>query len=215
MCPREEEPTVGLAFDDLGKLHRSGEHYHRHQRQSDRQFVTDHLRATSHRADQRIFVVTRPTGQQDADDPDRRHRHQKKDPDVEIEHFETFGERQAAECQHRRNNHDVRREVEQETVDMVDRDQLLDQHLDHVGYALHGSVRPHPVRPEAALEKGTDFAFDVDQRQRDHRITEQQAQADQHALGERHAPGRHHPAQRIVHPSGHRVEINTVCICIQ
>ena len=212
---RKEEPAVGLTLDDLGNLHRAGENDHRHDSQPDRKLVADHLRAASHRADQRVLVVARPASQQDSDDADRRNRHQEEDADVEVEHLEPFAERQATESEHRGDDDDERRQIEQEAVDVIDRNQLLDQHLDHIGHALHRTVGPYPVRPQSALEKGADLALDVNQRQRDDRIEQQQAQPDQHALDERGSPRGQPGVQRIVHPARHRVEINTVGIGIQ
>ena len=86
---------------------------------------------------------------------------------------------------------------------MVDVDDLLDEHLEHVGNALDHSIGSHAVRPEAALEECADFTLDVDQRQRDHGITQQEANPYQHTLND-HGRRRGHPApQQRVDPLSH------------
>ena len=74
---------------------------------------------------------------------------------------------------------------------------------EHVGNALDHSIGSHAVRPEAALEECADFTLNVDQRQRDHGITQQEANPYQHTLND-HGRRRGHPApQQRVDPLSH------------
>ena len=46
---------------------------------------------------------------------------------------------------------------------MIDLDDLLDQHLDHIGDSLYHSERTYPVRTQTALEESTDFPLCINQ----------------------------------------------------
>ena len=45
---------------------------------------------------------------------------------------------------------------------MVEADDFLDEHLEHVGEALKETPRANAVRAETALEEGADLTFVVD-----------------------------------------------------
>ena len=91
--PLEDEPAVGLLGDDFRKLHRIGQHDDREDRQSDREFVADHLCAAAHGADERILVVAAPACEQHAHHADRRGGHQEEDAHMEIEDLHALVDR--------------------------------------------------------------------------------------------------------------------------
>ena len=108
----KNKPSVCLIGHDLRQLHRIGKNDNCQYGQSDRQFIADHLCPTSHSPNQGIFIITRPPRQQNADNSHRRNRHNKESTYIEINDFQTFGKRQATECNDRSNDDNIRRQIE-------------------------------------------------------------------------------------------------------
>ena len=99
--------------------------------------------------------------------------------------MQSFREGNAAEGQYRRDDDDEGGEVEQEAVDVVDVDDFLGQHFDHVGDTLYDAVGAHAVRSDTALEEGAHFTFHVDQHEGDHGVSHEQAKPDEDEFDQR------------------------------
>ncbi len=65
---------------------------------------------------------------------------------------------------------------------MLERYQLLDEHLEHVSKALQQSHRADTVRAEATLESGTHLTFVVDIEKSQQRIYRKKHQPYEHTL---------------------------------
>src|SRR5579864_7934187 len=87
----EMQPVAGLAgrtvrnsADDFVEIESSGEKYHSHYGNRERNFIADHLRRAAQAAEERVFAVGGPSGQRDAVDAHRRNREQEKQSDIQI-----------------------------------------------------------------------------------------------------------------------------------
>ena len=95
----EDEPTISLSFYDFRKLHGSRQHYHCHDTHTNRKFITDNLCTASHGTDQREFVVTTPTGQQDTDNSNAGSCQQEEHAHIKVQNRRTFIKRNTSESQ--------------------------------------------------------------------------------------------------------------------
>ena len=86
---------------------------------------------------------------------------------------------------------------------MVDMDDLFGEHLEHIGNQLGRSPGAYTVRAQTALEICADFTLGEDQNQRDHGITQQQANPYQHTLNDQGRRVRHTASQQRVDPLSH------------
>ena len=114
--------------------------------------------------------------------------------------MQSLGERDTTERQHGGYDYNEGGEVEQEAIDVIDVDDLLGQHLDHIGDTLYGPVRSHPVRSDTTLKKGTHFTLHVDQHERDHGVSQQQAKPDKDKLNQRGSRLREKTPQEFIYP---------------
>ncbi len=138
------------------------------QRKRDGNFVADHLRRAAHRAVERPLVVGRPARHENADDRQRRHRHDVEDADVDVGRDQVLRPRQHGEGRERRGEHDVGRELEQRLVRRRRRDVFLQQQFHGVGGGLVPAVPAVFHRPQAVLEVRRNLAFQPDGQQREH-----------------------------------------------
>ncbi len=178
----EDKPPVGLRRHYVADAHGACKANHCNHAEADGEFVAHHLRAGTHGADEGELVVGRPSGKQDSEHAYARHGYQEEYADVEINDLQAIAPRQYGEGKHRRQNHEIRSEGEKKLIGVLQRDELFDKDLEHIGEALKQTPRAHAVRAEAALDGSTEFALIVYVEQSQKRICEQQAHAYQHTL---------------------------------
>jgi predicted DNA-binding protein len=70
-------------------------------------------------------------------------------------------------------------------------DKLFDKNLEHIGEALQQTPRAYAVRAEAALEECANLTFVVDVEERQQRINEQKADANEDTLNGSCQPSGH------------------------
>ena len=103
-------------------------------------------------------------------------------PVVEVDYLQAVTPGEHGETEHRGDNHQIRGQCEEELVDMLEVDELLDEHLEHIGEHLQQTPGANAVRAETALEIGADLALVKDVEQGQQGIYEQQPDAHEHAL---------------------------------
>ena len=92
-----------LQVDDIAQAQRSGAQYDSNHREAERKLIADHLRGRAQRAEKRIFIVRRPTGERDAVDADGgdAENHQQADIQVgDLEHVDAMPANIFAERDH-------------------------------------------------------------------------------------------------------------------
>ena len=73
---------------------------------------------------------------------------------------------------------------------MVQRDQLFDQNLEHIGHALEYTVGAYSIGTQTALEEGAHLTLEIDVEQGQHRIQQQQRHAYQYKFNQPKLPSR-------------------------
>ena len=156
---------------------------HGRQAEPERRLVADHLRGGPHRAEQRVLRAARPAGEHDAVDRDRRQRQHEQDADRRIGELhprlvaeprhdavvavaEVAAERDHAPHQERRDEREVRRELEHEPVGALGDQVLLEEQLDAVGQRLEDAERAGLVRADPVLHAGDHLALEPDHQHR-------------------------------------------------
>ena len=71
----------------------------------------------------------------------------KKNADIEVDNLQTVAPRKHRESKHRSDDYQVRREGEKEAVDMVEMNNLFNEHLEHIGEALAKPIGPTRFGP--------------------------------------------------------------------
>ena len=194
----EDEPGVFLSHYKFGDIHRSGEHDDRHQRQTERKFIAYHLGAASHGADQRILVVGSPACKQDTEHTHRRNGEHKEDADVPVDDLQAVAPGEAGQHRHRRGDHQIRSELEEETVGSLKADKLLDEDLEHVGKHLQQTPAAHAHRAEAALEPGAELALVKNIEECEHCIDTENQNSDDYAFDQNGEPFRQSPREEQI-----------------
>jgi hypothetical protein len=90
--------------------------------------------------------------------------------------------RQERERGHRGDDHQQRGQVIEKLVGLVDGEDLLDEHLHHVGKHLEDSPGTHTHGAQAALEIGTHLALHEDQGDGEERVGREDQHAHNHTL---------------------------------
>ena len=104
--PTENVPTLdGLLLADFRKTHRAGEGNHREHHHTDGELIGDDLCARAHSTDESIFVVGRPTGEQNAHYADTTHGKEEENADVEVDDLCSLVPRQTSKSGHRSRYH--------------------------------------------------------------------------------------------------------------
>ena len=97
---------------------------------------------------------------------------------------------------------------------MVERDELLDENLEHIGEALKQTPGAYAVRAEAALDGRAQLALVIYVEKSQQRIGQQQAHAYEDALNRHGQPGGHQTGEEGVDGFGDYRQIvhNVWCI---
>ena len=185
---REYKPAVFLRKHYLVDIHRSGKSHHGEDGKPYGKLVADHLGTRAQSAHEGELIVRRPSGKEYAEYAYRRAGYEEEDADVEIDNLEAVAPGQDGETEHRGDNHQVWSQREKELIDMLKLDNLLYEHLEHIGERLEKSPRTNPVRPETALEPCAYLTLVKDVEQSEHGIHQQQPDTDQHTLQKGGAP---------------------------
>ena len=85
---------------------------------------------------------------------------------------------------------------------MVEMDNFLDEHLEHIGEALQQTHRAHTVRTKAALESGAKFTLVVYIEECEQGIDQKQAYTDQDTFYRSGEPSGHERGQETMNPLG-------------
>ena len=171
---RDDPPEPLLRRHDLRRRHRPGDDEDRHQRQTHRELVGDHLRGRADRAEQRVRGAGRPAAEHDAVHADRRarqdvqHRHREVGQlqrGLDAEHADRRPERDDREHQERAEHRDHRRDDVDHLVGGLDGHVLLDQQLHRVGERLEQAERAVHVGAGPLLHAADDLALEPDREQ--------------------------------------------------
>ena len=165
---------------------------------------------SSHSANQGILAVTCPAGEQDAQHADGRHGDDEEHADVHVNDLQALAPRQAGKGEHRGDEHQIGRELEQELVGVPQGNQLLLQDLDYVGKHLEQTPLAHTHRAQAALDPAAHLALVEDVEHGDERISYQQTYCHQHTLDGRREPTRHHAVEQLINPSRDDSEVKHI-----
>ena len=114
--------------------------------------VTDDLRRRADSADQRPFVIRRPSRHQHADHRERCHRRHIENADVQVGEDQRRRKRHHRPRQRERQHHQVRRHLEQRRVGFVGNNVFLADVLDAVGQPLQEAVGADAVGTDARLD---------------------------------------------------------------
>ena len=175
----ENKPKVLLLGYDAFDRHSAGKANHSDDRQADREFVAHHLGTRAERTDESELVVRRPTCKQDAEHAYRRYGNQEEDADIEADDLNTVTPWEAGKRKHRGDNYEVGSQREEEAVDMVEVDNLFDEHLEHIGERLEETPWAYAVRAETALECGAELTLVIYIEKSEQGVYQQQAHADE------------------------------------
>ena len=185
----EDVPAFnGLLLADFAERHRARQTNHGEHRHADGQFVADNLRTRAHGTDERILIVGRPTGQQDAHHANTGDGQEEEHADVEVNHVRALVPRQAGKGHHRGRHHKEGGQVVQEHIGLAQVDDFLRQHFEYVAEHLQRSPRADTHRAKATLEGGADFALHVDQDDGKYGIECDNGQGHQHRLCQNGCP---------------------------
>ena len=128
-----------------------------------RDFVAHHLRRAAHRAEEGVFRIRRPAGDDDAIDAERADREQIENADIDVGDRPAVVHRDHRPGDHRQGERQHRRHQEQQPVGARRDDRLLHQHLQRVGERLQQAERPDHVRAFAQLHRRQDLALGIGQ----------------------------------------------------
>ena len=205
--PLEDVPSVGLALHDAADAHCAAEDDHREHRDAQRQLVADEHGPAAHGTDDGVFAVAAPSGQQDAQDADARRSQHEEDAHFHVEHSRAFVPRQAREGDDGSQDDQVRSQLVEQVVGVLQADDFLGEYLQHVGRHLQqATLAAHAVRPDAALERAAHPTLHIDEHHGQHGIGQQDDDT-QHQPLQEHGPALgHHAAERVMNPARHRLK---------
>ncbi|MNV58278.1 hypothetical protein D3C71_1506420 [compost metagenome] len=148
-----------LRFND--RLHVEGVRlcHHAHQRQADEHFVAQGLRRSTHRPQQRVFVVARPAGEQHGVYRQAGHHQEEQNTDVEVGHRPGRTDRDDGKCQQQGSEGDHRRQGEDHPVGEFRNPVFLEEHFDHVGDQLQRTAPADTVWSVTVLEQAEQATF--------------------------------------------------------
>ena len=152
-----------------------GGHQHADEREAHRDFVADDLRGGAQATEERVLRVRCPAGEDDAVHAHRRHREDVEQAGVDVRQHPRVGERNHRPRRERGSKRQHRRDKEQRAARTGRDDDLLEQHLQHVGERLQQSERADAIGPDAHLHPADYLPLGVgqvrdgqDQRNGDH-----------------------------------------------
>ena len=180
----EPIPRASLVIDYLAHLHRTNQDDGGDEAEAERHLIGNHLHGSTHRRHNGIFVVTTPSGKEHAHHANRRNGRNQEQADVEVEHARTLVPRQKRERAHRGNQNEERRQRIEEFVGLIDEENLLDEHFQHVGKHLKDSPRTYAHRAQTALEIGADLSFHKNQCDGEQGVSRQNDDAHHYALNQ-------------------------------
>ncbi len=164
----EMQVVAALAFDHGVEIQSIGQQNHADHRQSQRNFVADHLGRAAQPAHQRIFAVRRPAGQRHAVHADRSDGKNEHQPDAGVRDHENRhahpGKARRAKGNQRNGGQaqgqgQKRRQDVEKLVRTGRREIFLEQEFHSVGQRLQQSMRANFRRPPSRLDVGDQFAF--------------------------------------------------------
>src|ERR1700682_2232019 len=160
-----------LRIHDVSQAEAAGQYEHAHQRESQRNFVTDHLRARPQPAQQRILAVGRPTRERDAVHSKRGDAEDDQQPNVDIRDLQRNVQAADGDPVAHRNHRDRsqsahdgddRRRDIQRLVDVRRREVFLEQELDPISQRLQQTERAHSGGSPPVLHVADNFALQPD-----------------------------------------------------
>ena len=155
----EPFPRACLSLHDTAHLHGSCQDDSGNQAEAERHLVRNHLHSTTHGRNHRVLVVGTPTSQEDTYHANRRNGGEQEHTYVEVEDGSTIVPRQEREGANTSDNHKKRSHEVEQLVGAVNEEDLLDEHLQHVGKHLQQAPVTYSHRAQTALEVGTDFTL--------------------------------------------------------
>ena len=208
----EPVPRTGLCLHDTRHLHRACEDDGCDKAEAERHLIRDHLHGATQCRHNGILVVGTPSGEEHANHSDTGNGGEKEDANIEVEHHSTIVPRQEGERSHRGCNHKHRSEEIEHLVGLIDSEDLLDEHLQHVGEDLEHSPGTYSHRAKTALEVGTHLTLHEYQDDGQHGISQQDAHAHQDALDKNRPeiPEPESVAQEAVNPCSNYTKIKHI-----
>ena len=177
-------PRAYLCLHDTTHLHRTCQDHGCDQTEAERHLVRDHLHSTTHGGNDRILVVRTPTCEEDTYHTDRRNGGEQEHTHIEVEHGGTIVPGEEREGTHRADNHEKRSHEVEHLISLVNDEDLLDEHLQHVGKHLQQAPVTYSHRAQTALEVGTDLTLHKYQYDGDEGISYEDTDTHQHALNQ-------------------------------
>ena len=156
---RNHVPQMRLVVDDIAHVERPRLCHHAHQRQTEEHFIAQGLRGCTHRPQQRVFVVTRPAGEQHGVNRQTGHHQEEQDADVQVSDHPRRADRHDSKGQQQRRKGDNRRQSKDYAVRKARNPVLFKEHLDHVGDELQRAAPADTVRSVAVLEQTQQTTF--------------------------------------------------------
>ncbi|MNV24444.1 hypothetical protein D3C71_1155080 [compost metagenome] len=173
---RQEEPVEQtrialLRQHDVGQVQAAGGDHHANQREAHRDFVADHLCGRTHRTEERVLGVGRPTGQDHAVHTQRGHRQQVQQADVGVGQHQLVIKRNHRPRRERRCQHDQRRDDVHRLVCAGRSNDFLEQQLGDVRECLQQTTQADVHRPVANVHPADQLALPqhVERNGNDHR----------------------------------------------
>ena len=150
----KDKPTVLLCLNKTSNRHCAGKAHNGEHRDTNREFIADHLSTTTHGAYHCVLAVARPSGKQDTYYAKRRHGGHEENTDVKVYGLQSLAPWQASKHHHRCHQHEIWRQFMEEIIGLPQAHHFLDEHFYHVGKNLQRTPRAHTQRTAAALEPG-------------------------------------------------------------
>src|SRR5574344_226144 len=177
-------PRTRLSLHDTTHLHSSGEHHGTDHTQTERHLVRDELYGTTHGRHHGVLVVTTPASHEDTQHADGADSSHQEDAHIEVEHGHTLVPRQEREGTHTGNHHEEWRHDVEKLISLIYEEDLLDEHLQHVGKHLQQSPLTYSHRSDTALEEGTHLTFHIDEHDTNHCIRYEHQGTHEYALNQ-------------------------------
>ncbi len=188
-CParQKSEPHAALPAHNFLQVQGAESHDHRHDRESHRELVRDHLRRRANPAEQRPSIVRGPSCKRDAVHAKADRREQIERAGVEVGRLETdamagnrnrVAKRDHDERDHHREQRQERRQRVQKFVRAGRNEVFLGEHFDRVGdggvddsevghpHALAESGQRGAIRSDSVLDQRAALALEIEQEQR-------------------------------------------------
>ena len=155
----EQTVAVALSAHDIAQIHALRRQQHAHQRKAHGQFIRDDLRGGTHGAEESIFGVGRPTGDDDAVHTERGHRQQIEQSRIHVRQDQAVAEGNHCPCRQCGRQRQRRCHHEQDFVGAGRNDDFLEQQFDAVGNRLHQSPPAHTIGTGTHLHEAQHLAF--------------------------------------------------------